>query len=160
MVLWLIPSLFDTRGWFGGRQFSHGGWGAGVGWFQDDSSTVRSLCMCTQSCLTLCNPMNCSPTGSSVYGIFQANTGMCCHFLLQGIFHTQDLNPSLSHLLHWQVDSLPLHHHLLGTLFLLLVQQLHFRSSSVGSQRLRTPGVEERARSNPGLGPGCASNNY
>ena len=25
-----------------------------------------------QSCLTLCNPMNCSPLGSSVHGIFQA----------------------------------------------------------------------------------------
>ena len=25
-----------------------------------------------QSCATLCNPMNCSPPGSSVHGIFQA----------------------------------------------------------------------------------------
>ena len=25
-----------------------------------------------QSCLTLCNPMNCSPPGSSVHGILQA----------------------------------------------------------------------------------------
>ena len=30
---------------------------------------------------------------------------MSCHALLQGIFPTQALNP---HLLHWQVDSLPL----------------------------------------------------
>ena len=29
-----------------------------------------------------------------------------CHFLLQGIFPTQGLNPSLSCLLHWQVGSL------------------------------------------------------
>ena len=36
------------------------------------------------------------------------NTGVDCHFLLQGIFPTQGLNPSLLHLLHWQVDSLPL----------------------------------------------------
>ena len=27
-----------------------------------------------QSCLTLCNPMDCSPPGSSVHGIFQART--------------------------------------------------------------------------------------
>ena len=27
----------------------------------------------TQSCLTLCNPMNCSPPGSSVHGILQAS---------------------------------------------------------------------------------------
>ena len=33
------------------------------------------------------------------------NTGVGCHFLLQGVFLTQELNPSL---LHWQVDSLPL----------------------------------------------------
>ena len=28
-------------------------------------------CVCTLSCLTLCNPMDCSPPGSSVHGIFQ-----------------------------------------------------------------------------------------
>ena len=33
------------------------------------------------------------------------NTGLGCHFLLQGIFLTQGSN---LHLLHWQVDSLPL----------------------------------------------------
>ena len=38
------------------------------------------------------------------------NTGMGCHFLLQGIFPTQGSNPHLLHLLHWQADSLPLHH--------------------------------------------------
>ena len=32
------------------------------------------------------------------------NTGVDCHFLLQGIFLTQGLN---THLLHWQADSLP-----------------------------------------------------
>jgi len=31
-----------------------------------------------------------------------------CHALLQGIFPTQGLNPSLSHLFHWQAVSLPL----------------------------------------------------
>ena len=30
------------------------------------------LCLVTQSCLTLCSPMGCSPPGSSVHGIFQA----------------------------------------------------------------------------------------
>ena len=29
-------------------------------------------CSVSQSCLTLCNPMDCSPPGSSVHGIFQA----------------------------------------------------------------------------------------
>ena len=33
--------------------------------------------------------------GSSVHGIL--NTGVGCHFLLQGIFPTQELNPGLPH---------------------------------------------------------------
>ena len=35
------------------------------------------------------------------------NTGVGCHFLLQGIFLTWALNPCL---LHWQLNSLPLSH--------------------------------------------------
>ena len=30
------------------------------------------LCLVTQSHLTLCNPVDCSPAGFSVHGIFQA----------------------------------------------------------------------------------------
>ena len=37
-----------------------------------------------------CLPMGCSPSGFSVHGIF--NTGVGCHFLLQGIFWTQESN--------------------------------------------------------------------
>ena len=36
------------------------------------------------------------------------NTGVGCHFLLQGIFPTQGSNPWLLHYLHWHVGSLPL----------------------------------------------------
>ena len=36
------------------------------------------------------------------------NTGVGCHFLLQGILLIQGLNPTLLHLLHGQADSLPL----------------------------------------------------
>ena len=38
------------------------------------------------------------------------NPGVGCHFLLQGIFSTQRLNPHLLGLLHWEADSLPLNH--------------------------------------------------
>ena len=38
------------------------------------------------------------------------NTGVGCHFLPQGIFLTQRWNLGLLCLLHWQVDSLPLHY--------------------------------------------------
>ena len=38
-----------------------------------------------QECPTLCDPMNCSPPGSSVHGVFRGeNTGVIRHFLLQG----------------------------------------------------------------------------
>ena len=41
----------------------------------------------TQSCLTLCNPMDGSPPGSSVHGDSPGKkTGVDCHSLLQGIF--------------------------------------------------------------------------
>ena len=42
-----------------------------------------------QSCLTLWDPMDYSPPGSSVHGDSPGkNTGVDCHFLLQGIFPT------------------------------------------------------------------------
>ena len=51
------------------------------------------LCLVTQSCLTLCDPMDCSSPGSSVHGDSPGkNTGVGCHALLQGIFPSQGLN--------------------------------------------------------------------
>ena len=47
---------------------------------------------------TLGNPMDCSPSGSSVHGILQTkNTAVANHFLLQGIFLSQGSNWSLLH---------------------------------------------------------------
>ena len=61
----------------------------------------QSTLSVTQSWLTLFDTMDCSPPGSSVQGIFLSkNTGVGCHFLLQGTFLTQGSNPSLLHLLH------------------------------------------------------------
>ena len=34
--------------------------------------SILFCCLFAQSCLTLCNPMDCSPPGSSVHGIAQA----------------------------------------------------------------------------------------
>ena len=52
----------------------------------------------TQSCPTLCDPMDCNPPGSSIQRIFPGkNTGVGCYFLLQGIFLTQGLNLDLPH---------------------------------------------------------------
>ena len=53
-------------------------------------------CLVAQLCLTLGDPMDCSPPDSSVHGIFPCrNTGMGCHSFLQGIFPTQGSNPYL-----------------------------------------------------------------
>ena len=61
------------------------------------------LCLVAQSCLTLCDPMDCSPPGSSVHGDSPGkNTGVGCHALFQGIFLTQGSNLRLLHLLLWQ----------------------------------------------------------
>ena len=39
----------------------------------DDCRDLAGMCvLVTQSCLILCNPMDCSPSGSSVRGILQA----------------------------------------------------------------------------------------
>ena len=61
----------------------------------------------TQSCPTLCGPMDYSSPGSSVH-VPGKNPGVGCYVLLQGIFSTQGSNPCPLHLLHWQMDSLPL----------------------------------------------------
>ena len=63
------------------------------------------MCLITQSCPTLCDPMDCSPPGSSVHGHSPGkNTWVTCHALLQGIFPTQGSNPGLLHcrqILYW-----------------------------------------------------------
>ena len=51
-----------------------------------------------QSGLTLCDPMDCSPPGSSCPWYSPCkNTGVGCHFLLQGLFLIQGLNLGLLH---------------------------------------------------------------
>ena len=61
-------------------------------------STLCAVCLVTQSCPAVCNPTDCSPPGFSVHGDSPGkNTGVGCHFLFQGIFPTQGLNPGLPH---------------------------------------------------------------
>ena len=58
-----------------------------------------------QLCPTLCNPMDCiSPMLLCLWNSPGKNTGVGSHSLLQGIFPTKGLNPSL---LHCRRDSLP-----------------------------------------------------
>ena len=60
--------------------------------------TCTVLCLVAQLCLTLCDPVDCSPPGSSVHGDSPGeDTGVGWHALLQGIFPTQGLNQGLPH---------------------------------------------------------------
>ena len=57
-------------------------------------------CLHSESHLTLCDPMGCSPPGSEEldrgpWNFPGKNTGSSCHFLLQRTFLTQGLNPHL-----------------------------------------------------------------
>ena len=61
-------------------------------------NSISCLCLVTQSCLTLCKPVDCRPPVSSVRGDSPGkNTGVGCHALLQGIFPTQGSNTGLTH---------------------------------------------------------------
>ena len=66
-------------------------------------------CMLSRfSRVCLCDPMDCSPPGSSGRGISQSTIWeWCCQALLQGIFQTQGSNLWLLSLLRWQTGSLP-----------------------------------------------------
>ena len=61
------------------------------------------IVLVTQSCQTLCQPMNCSPPGFSGRLLWdpwdspRKNTGMSCHSPLQGLLPTQGSNLSLPH---------------------------------------------------------------
>ena len=63
-----------------------------------------------QSCPTLCDPVDYSLPGRLLcpWDFPGKGTGVCCHFLLHGVFPTQGLIPRFLCLLHGQVRSLPL----------------------------------------------------
>ena len=64
-----------------------------------DSIVLWMCILVTQLFLTPCDPMDCSPPGSSAHDILQAITleWVAIHSLLQGIFPTQGLKPGLLH---------------------------------------------------------------
>ena len=59
---------------------------------------VRVCAQAAQSCPTLCDPVDCSPLGSSVHGILQARILEWVALpSSKGIFPTQGSNPRLLH---------------------------------------------------------------
>ena len=66
-----------------------------ISWTKTSNLT---MCLVTLSHTTFCNPMDCSPPGSSVRGDSAGkHTRVGSHALLQGIFPTQGSNPGLPH---------------------------------------------------------------
>ena len=94
------------REWFKPRW----GWSSLTG--EHRYSICSPCCVCCakslQSCLTLCDPMNCSPQVLCPWDSPGENTGVGFCALLQEIFRIQGSNSNLLCLLHWQVGSLPL----------------------------------------------------
>ena len=67
-------------------------------WEAQYTSSYAGLSLVSQLCSTLCDPMNCSPPGSSVHGdSLGKNTGAGCDALFQGIVPTQGSYPGLPH---------------------------------------------------------------
>ena len=106
------------------------------------------LCSVVQSCLTLCDPMDCSPPGSSVNGISQARIlEWVAISFSRGIFLTQGLNV---HLLQWWEDSSSLSHQGSPTVIVSVQFSCSVVSDSLQSHKLQharppcpspTPGV-------------------
>ena len=89
-----------------------------LNWFTPVTSYKRVHCCCclvSKSCPTLCNPMNCSPPGSSVHRISQAR-------ILEWVAISSSRGPSQLRnepgSLAWQADSLSLSHQKVGYFFL------------------------------------------
>ena len=68
------------------------------------------ICPVTQSYLTLWNPMDYSPPGSSVHGIFQQEYWSRLPFPSRGDLPHAGIEPASPGLLHWQEKSFPLSH--------------------------------------------------
>ena len=79
-------------------QVSHIAAGFFTSWATRETHIYIVLCLVTQSSPSVFDSTDCSPPGSSVH---EDPTGkniiMGCHAILQGIFPTQGLNPSLQH---------------------------------------------------------------
>ena len=67
------------------------------------------LCSVTQSCLTVCDPMDCSPLGSSVHGILQARIPEQVASVWGWLFtHSVVLSQKLHHTLNSKQEVIPI----------------------------------------------------
>ena len=82
-------------------------------WLYHGLSRCLSVCgcVCAQPCLTPCDPMDCSPPGASVHGIFQARMLQWVSISISRVsYQPRDWAHVLLHILQWQADSQHLCH--------------------------------------------------
>ena len=85
-----MPGPWGTKVWFG--------CGSTAQIMKSPAQSLLCVCLVTELCPTLCDPMDCSPPGSSVQGETPGkNTRVGCHAFLQGVFPTPGLNLGLPH---------------------------------------------------------------
>ena len=72
------------------------------------NSLCPSPCVCAQSCLTLCDPMDCSLNAPLSMGFSRQEYWSGLPFPTPGDLPDPGIQPASLCLLHWQMDSLPL----------------------------------------------------
>ena len=87
-------------------------------------------CVCAQSSLTPCDPMDCTPSGSSVHGISKQGYCSWLQFSAPGDLPNPGIEPVSPESLGWEADSLTLRH--LGShLYVLLLFSRSVMSNSL-----------------------------
>ena len=84
-----FPWLCSTQGWARRPGYTPAAECMPQSLAAGEAAGKESCCLVTQSCLTLCNPVECSTPGFPVHEI--SHGGVDCCFLLQGILPTQGL---------------------------------------------------------------------
>ena len=94
---------------------------------QSLSSSKWTVCACV--CAQSYDPWTVARQPPLSVEFSRQNTGVNCHFLLEGIFPTQEPHLLLLSLLHWQMDSIPLCH--LGSPEWTMGQLISWKTQSV-----------------------------
>ena len=132
-----------------------------ISWIRNYTNTIHILRQTSElvngaymlshfSHVTLCNPLQ--PIRLlGLWEFLDKNTGLSCHFLLQGIFLTQGLNPCFC-LLHWQANSLPLASRINSTIFnVCKCQSRNLQTSRTVKLRTHTPAAQKVLFQSPTL---------
>ena len=149
VLAWRIPGMGEPGGLpsLGSHRVGHD-WSnlaaaaTTVSHYSQENSSGLHTCACVLSPFSrvwlFATPWTVAPRLLCPWDSPGKNTGVGCHFLLQGIFPTQGSNPLLLCLLRWQAPSSPLSAAVVGTLFSVCCGGRQFLYHL---HRLRSPGL-------------------